>query len=90
MGVYDTYGELGAQLKCGDVSMEHYKVGDTVPLEDGVYLTYEGAIVIKDGRFIAESARVFDKYGGEVTYRDILDRRNPVVAALKPLIEEPK
>lgn len=69
MGMYDTFGEeLQIQLKVGPCEMMFYKIGDEVPLQDGVYVAMEGSVVIKDSIFIMELApeQVQDKWGGMV------------------------
>ena len=74
MGVYDIFGKLQIQLKVNNdgMSMPHYKVGDTVDWEDGIYIGYEGAIVIKDKKFVAEFPYVVDKWGNEIGCLQIL------------------
>lgn len=47
MGVYDIFGDHKVQLKNGECTMHYYKVGDHVPLNDGIYVGY-GYVVIKD------------------------------------------
>jgi hypothetical protein len=64
MGVYDTFGKLGLQIKAGPCAMEDYKTGDKVPLPDGVYVANEGVMVVQNGIFIMETERFFDKWGG--------------------------
>ena len=64
MGVYNTYGENGLQLKVGDLCLKHFNIGDKVDINDGVYLEYGGVIVIKDGVFMAEYENLIDKWGG--------------------------
>jgi len=72
MGVYDTYGELCGQLKVGDVCMNTFLVGDTVPIPDGVYVTLGSVIVVKDGIFIAEYEVLTDKWGGQRHPADVI------------------
>lgn len=84
MGIYDTYGDKFQQLKVGDVDMRHYKVGDRPEIPDGIYCTYEGAIVIVNGIFVADITthdRIFDKWGNPMPFD--LDANNPVVQAIK-------
>jgi len=64
MGMYDIYGKNGIQLKVGENLCQHFTVGDKVDILDGIYVGYEGAVVIKDGIFIAEFDHITDKYGG--------------------------
>ena len=66
MGVYDSYGERGGQLKVGDVYLRHFNVGDEVSIPDGVYLTYVNVIVILNGVFIAEFEALTTKWGESV------------------------
>lgn len=72
MGIYNTYGEKGIQLKVGELSMKHYNLGDKVEIPDGIYVGYGGVVVIKDQTFIAEFPFVKDKWGGVITPREIL------------------
>ena len=66
MGLYNTYGNV--QMKCGDYrQFQTYKIGDKCDLEDGIYIGWEGAIVIKDGKFVAEFPTIHDKFGTEVS-----------------------
>lgn len=61
MGVYNIYGNV--QIKIGDVFMKTFKLGDQSELPDGVYIGYEGVIVIHKGIFIAEFEHVHNKWG---------------------------
>ena len=76
MGIYNTYGENGLQLKVGDLSLRHFDIGDKVDIEDGVYFEYGGVIVIKEGIFIAEYKGFFDKWGGWHETDEILDQHH--------------
>lgn len=76
MGVYDCYGNC--QLKVGPCELDNYDVGDKVPISDGIYIDYGGAIVIKDGIFVAEFERLTDKYGGPIEIKEIVEERNPI------------
>lgn len=80
MGMYDTFG--ATQLKVGDCDMAHYDVGDEVTMADGVYVGYEGIVVIKDGVFVAEVGKneLFNKWGGPLEID--LDEANPVAQAI--------
>jgi len=40
MGMYDFVGDV--QIKCGENTFSKYKRFDNIPLEDGLYLGYEG------------------------------------------------
>jgi hypothetical protein len=83
MGVYDTYGRQAVQLKIGDPSLDHFKEGDEVNIADGVYLGYEGAVVIIDGKLAKVFSYVKDKWGGKIRVRDIINPINPVAQAVE-------
>ena len=88
MGIYNLYGELEIQLKVGDVGMEYFKVGDEdIQIPDGVYLGYEGVVVIWRGRFIAEFKSIFNKWGDELSPRRLIESQNPVTIVLKETIK---
>ena len=76
MGIYNTYGENGLQLKVGDLCLKHFDLGDKVDISDGIYLEYGGIIVIKDGIFIAEFEELTDKWGGIIKPDELLDERH--------------
>ena len=76
MGIYNTYGKNGLQLKVGDLCLKHFNIGDKVDINDGVYLEYDGVIVIKDGIFIAEYKNLFDKWGGIHETNNFLDEHH--------------
>lgn len=61
MGMFDTYGE--SQLKAGECKLHDYKVGDKVPIKDGIYPGSSNFVVVKNGIFIAELANYYDYYG---------------------------
>ena len=76
MGVYDTVGNC--QIKAGPCEMEYYEIGDDVPLEDGVYVSYEGVIVVVNGVFFTEFKGLKDKWGGRIDVADVLRGLNPL------------
>lgn len=86
MGVYNTFGERSIQLKVEsyeDLQCKHYRVGDEVKLGDGIYVGYEGVVVILDGIFVAEFDGIWDKWGGfDSCLDDVLEERNPVNKAM--------
>lgn len=81
MGVYDTYGNI--QLKVGPCGLNEYRIGNKVPIDDGIYIAYGGAIVVKDGKLVAEFQKVYDKWGHPLDMSSVLDCNNAVVQALK-------
>ena len=70
MGVYDTFGEC--QIKAGPCMLKEYVVGERVPLPDGVYVSYDGVVVVVRGVFVAEFPTLTDKWGGEMDVADVL------------------
>jgi hypothetical protein len=85
MGVFDSYGKKGVQLKVGDPSLKSFKEGDEVDIADGIYLGYEGAVVIIDGKLAKVFSYLKDKWGGRIRIKDVLDPMNPIVHALSIL-----
>lgn len=81
MGMYNTYGNC--QLKVGECIGDNYEVGDKVPISDGIYLGNEGAIVIKDGVFVAEFNSLTSKWGHEIDIEPIILELNPITQAIK-------
>lgn len=69
MGIFDTFydrhNDLSIQLKAGDPSLENFQVGDKVDLDDGLYFSREGIVVIKLNKFIGayHYSDVKDKFG---------------------------
>jgi len=85
MGIYDTYGKQGVQLKVGDPSLDHFKEGDEVNIADGVYLGYEGAVVIVNGKLAKVFSYLKDKWGGKIRVRDIINPINPITQAVQSM-----
>jgi len=85
MGVYDTYGKSGVQIKAGNdgMSMNDFFVGDKVPLADGIYIGYEGTVVVKDEIFITEGLFLKDKWGAILNSRSMIEDNNPISRYLK-------
>ena len=90
MGVYDTYGNKQVQLKIGDPSLEHFKEGADVNIADGIYLGYEGAVVIIDGKLAKVFSYLKDKWGGKIRIRDVLNPINPISQAIESLKQDQK
>lgn len=70
MGIYDTYGST--QLKVGDSALTYYKIGDSVDIEDGIYVGWDGFVVIKDGVFIAECETITSTHGDVISSEKVL------------------
>ena len=83
MGIYDIYGECGAQIKVGDVRMHFYNVGDKVPLHDGIFVAHEGVVVVKDGIFIAEFACLWSKWGDCINTEFLIEKMNPIAVEME-------
>lgn len=69
MGVYDTFGEEGVQLKAGMCMMKHYAIGDDVTgggFADGIYFGLEGVVGIYKQKVVGIWPRdaVRNKWGG--------------------------
>ena len=86
MGVFDTYA--GCQIKVGVPFvriMHKYEVGDKVLIPDGIYITLDGIIVIKNGILVAANEKIYDKWGNEIDQERIIDlikQNNPVQIAM--------
>ena len=83
MGLYDIYGNI--QLKVGEVELRHFKVGDRVPIPDGIYVGHEGAVVITKGRFVASFPHLINKWGGRLDVD--LSGENPICQAIEEHVD---
>ena len=68
MGIYDTYwskdGMYSVQLKVGpNLSLHNFDIGDKVDIEDGVYVSFEGVVVIVNNKLAAVFGHLHDKIG---------------------------
>lgn len=86
MGVYDCYGD--AQLKIGPCILKQYNEGDKVPIYDGVYIAYEGAVVIKDGVFVGLFENIYNKWGGTIKTSQVLNPNNPVLRTIQSFYQK--
>jgi hypothetical protein len=64
MGVYDNYA--GCQMKVGNPCCKDFKIGDNVKIPNGVYIAYEGLVIIKDGKLDSVLEFMYDKWGGKI------------------------
>ena len=86
MGIYDEVGKNYIQIKCTpDPSMYHYKIGDPVGLQDGLYIGYEGWFVVDKGKVEITGKDIFDKWRDKLICGDIINPYSPVVQAIKEL-----
>ena len=93
MGVYDIYaGEIQLKVNLLYDNMRNFEKGDNVPLNDGIYLGYEGIVVVRHETFADyfPTDSLFDKYGDRVDVKEILDAVSPTVQAVKEAIEKEK
>lgn len=81
MGVFDEVE--GIQIKLLDCSMNEYKVGDKIDLDDGCYIGYEGAFIVKEKTIMGVAYALYTKWGDKVKAEDILDSKSPIVRYLK-------
>jgi len=86
MGVYDEYE--GIQIKAGDCEMKSYKVGGETNLPDGVYIGYEGIVVIVDGVFVKSFLYLFDKWGGVIEPDTVINPYNPITQVIKKIAKK--
>lgn len=87
MGCYNTYD--GVQLKVAeDLMLINYKIGDEVDIPDGVYVGYEGIVVIIDGKLVKVFTELYDKYGGTFDLEKIIP--NPLNEILEDMIKDRK
>lgn len=89
MGSYDIYGD-GIQLKVGPCECDRYNAGDIVPIDDGVYVTPEGVVVVHGGRLLCAivTSEVVTKWGDVLNLHDLLDTYNPVAQAIRDVKKE--
>jgi len=80
MGIYNTYE--GVQIKVGNCLMDEYKIGDKVDLPNGVYVGFEGIIVIIDNILKAKFSFILDKWGSIIEPKEIIEDNNPVKQAI--------
>jgi hypothetical protein len=89
MGLYDTYGDdQEIQLKVGNPDMHHYKVGDIVEIPDGVYVGWEGVVIISGSKLVASSSKIFNKWGGELNKEDLIKNDSEVHQVIKALKQQ--
>lgn len=88
MGVYDQYkdGRRIAQVKV-NATGKTFQVGEIVPIPDGIYVTFEGFVIVEDQVFISllELYQIHDKWGDPMEFA--ISDRNPVVKALSEFKE---
>lgn len=86
MGIYDTVGKEGLQIKCIghlELTMKHYNVRDSISLNDGLYICYGGWFVVRNQKVLCTGKRIFSKYGDEIDGDNIISELNPVSVRIK-------
>lgn len=84
MGMYDTFN--GIQLKVGDCVLDNFKIGDKVPIPDGVYLAPDGVVVVVGGKLAYTSDHVFSKWGRALDTYKLLEPVNPFAQAMNDIL----
>lgn len=86
---YDSKHDMIVQLKVGNFSKtNNYEIGDSVKdnsIEDGIYIGYEGIVVIENSIVIVISKNLFTKWGDKVSLNELekwLDKFNPFIKAI--------
>lgn len=87
MEKYDVYGDM--QLKVGNCRGNTFSLGDRVPIDNGVYITHTGAVVIADGRlkYCIQNEDIYDKWGKSIDIEEAIEARNPIEKALASIID---
>ena len=83
MGMYDEYA--GVQLKIGPCTLYRFDIGEQACIPDGLYVGYEGIVVIQGGLLVAVHKNIFDKWGGVISTGNILNASIPVVQKLREM-----
>ncbi len=85
MGVFDTYVDPETtdmvQIKVNN-DFDTYNVGDQCPLEDGAYVGHEGVVVVRAGRVVAVTERVWDKWGNRLKPSEVIRPNDPIAAVI--------
>lgn len=90
MSMYDTV-EQHLQVKCtSNPSLKNYKIGDEIPLSDGLYLCSEGWFVVLHGIVLEASSIIFDKWGNPLAPGEIIKNNNPILQVIEELEAESK
>ena len=85
MGLYNTYEDVA--LKVGsNLHLANFKIGDQVDIPDGVYVGFEGIVVITEGVFVAKFKHFIDKWG--IAFTVDIRQRNPVAQAIEDIAQK--
>ena len=78
MGIFNTYGEkYQVQLKVGryeDQKLKLYVLDERVPpsVPDGVYIGFEGVVVVYKRKVVATFPKLIDKWNNELDLQKVL------------------
>lgn len=80
MGVYDTYrdGDTTVQIKVNHGTMDVYELGQSCPLDDGVYIGHEGVVAVRDSKVVGVFTNAYSKWGDELNTRDVIRSVDPI------------
>lgn len=85
--MYNIYGDV--QLKnAEELTLKEYKVGDKVDLPDGIYVGFEGIVVVVKGIFVEQFAFLIDKWGTEFNTYDLVESHHPLLKVIEKAEEE--
>lgn len=90
MGTPDFFAHI--QLKVGNPIMRNFEIGDEVPsdIPDGVYVAYEGVVVINNRKFIAQFPCVHTKWGNALDNKTIMHAHNPAAQMVDEFVRNKK
>lgn len=89
MGLYDMFGKQMIQLKVGNCGSNCYKVGDRVKnVSDGVYVGYEGVVVILKHKVVATFTYLMEKWGGHIDLHKLMDEYTPMAKVVEDVRKE--
>jgi len=73
MRIFDTYGPKRIQIKLGPCKLKHYKIGDKAPMKNGVYVGWNGCVVVLKGKVAATFPDVTSTWGKPISPEVILN-----------------
>jgi len=84
MSIYDTVTEKHVQIKCTpQPCLHHYFAGEHIPLEDGLYIGYEGWFTVEKSKVKNYGERIYSKWGDIITLNEVLSPHNIIEKVLK-------
>ena len=75
-------------MKVGPCEMDRYRVGDGVPIADGVYVGHGGVVVVINNKFVAEFEHLTSKWGDKIHPHDVLAPHDYVADAMSRSLAE--